>query len=237
MGQENSNIRCNLETTPRDSERVRGGSVRATALFLLIPLLLGGCTMLDQVIPTSRIHTVALQKGDLEKSGLALITPSTVTGQEEDRQAVALMFSSDLQERRADIRLVPLAETLGQINRAGLAEEYRKMFEDYRYTGIFKRETLKAVGFSAGARYLAQIKLADFSQGASGRLSVLGLRLIQTKTGNIRIFLTIWDSEDGSIAWEGMQELNYAYDTFREKPISFKQAVSEATKYLIREIP
>jgi len=227
---------CHFESAQKVAPVMRGSAMHA-AVLLLFPLLLGGCTMLDQIIPTSRIHSVSLQKGDLENAGMALITPSTVTGQEEDRQAVALMFSSDLQDRRPEIRLVPLAETLGSINRAGLAEEYRKMFEDYRYTGIFNRDTLKAIGVSAGARYLAQVKLADFRQDASGRLSVFGLRLIQTKTGNIRLFLTIWDSEDGSIAWEGMQELNYAYDTFREKPISFKQAVAEASKHLIREIP
>ena len=35
----------------------------AALILLLLPLLLGACTMLDQVIPTSRIHSVSLQKG------------------------------------------------------------------------------------------------------------------------------------------------------------------------------
>jgi len=210
---------------------------RHPVVLALLLALLPACTMLDQIVPTTRIHGISLQASDLETNGVAMITPSTVTGQEEDRQALALVFTNVLQERRPKIRVVPLADTLGEINRIGLADEYRKMFDDYRFTGIFKRETLKAIGEAAQARYLAQIKLADFRQDASGRLSVLGLRLIQTKTSNIRLFLTIWDSSDGSIAWEGMQELNYSYETFREKPITFKQAVDEASKYLIRELP
>jgi len=205
--------------------------------ILPLLLLLPACTMLDQIVPTARIHGISLEKGELEKNGMAMITPSTVTGQEEDRQAVALIFTSVLQERRPDLRVVPLADTLSEINRAGLADQYKQMFDEYRSTGIFKRDTLKAIGVAAQARYLTQIKLSDFRQDSSGRLSVLGLRLIQTKIGNIRLFVTIWDSTDGSIAWEGMQELNYAYETFREKPITFKQAVDEASKHLIRELP
>jgi hypothetical protein len=209
---------------------------RPVFLGLLLALL-PACTMLDQIVPTTRTHGISLKPNDLETNGLAMMTPSTVTGQEEDRQALALIYTNVLQERRPKIRIVPLADTLGEINRNGLAEDYRQMFDDYRFTGIFKRETLKAIGEAAQARYLAQIKLADFRQDSSGRLSVLGLRLIQTKTSNIRLFLTIWDSSDGSIAWEGMQELNYAYETFREKPVTFKNAVDEASKYMIRELP
>jgi hypothetical protein len=221
-----------------DTAKTAWGRRAAGAGAALLALAaLAGCTGLDQIIPTSRMHNVALQKGDLEKHGLGMLTPSTVTGQEEDRQAVALVFSGVIEERRPKIRLVPLADTLGEINRAGLAEEYRRMVEDFRYTGVFRQETLKKVGELAKARYLAQLKMADFRQDSSSRLSIFGLRLIQTKTGNIRLFLTIWDTSDGSIAWEGMQELSYAYDTFREKPISFKEAVAEASKELAKEIP
>ena len=49
--------------------------------------------------------------------------------------------------------------------------------------------------------------------------------------------MTIWDSADGSIAWEGMQELSYAYDTTGEKPVSFRQAVEEASVEIIKRLP
>lgn len=203
---------------------------------LLALLFLAACTP-RQLNNAGRYNNLALEPKDLPAHGVAFITPSTVTGQEEDREALALIFAASLRERRPDIPLVTLSETLGQINRNGLADEYRQMFVDYRYTGIFRRETLLRLGEITGARYLAQIKLANFTQGSHGRLSVLGLRLAQTKEGNIRLLLTIWDSRDGSIAWEGMQEVNYAYDTFLEKPITFKQAVEEAVRELIRKFP
>ena len=51
------------------------------------------------------------------------------------------------------------------------------------------------------------------------------------------MFMTIWDSSDGTIAWEGMQELSYAYDTITERPVSFRQAVEEATLEIIKLLP
>lgn len=203
----------------------------------LMILLLSACSALHQENPTGRSQNIALKKGDLGEHGVALITPSTVTGQEQDKQALAMGFADTLQARRPEIHLRLLSETLGAVNRNGLSEKYKAMFDEYRDTGIFGRDTLKEISEVTDTRYLAQLKLANFQQHSSGRLSVLGLRLIKTEEINIRLFLSIWDGWDGSIAWEGMQELNYAYDTFREKPVTFKQAVEEASKELIRRLP
>jgi hypothetical protein len=205
-------------------------------ILLLLINLLCACS-LKQINSTVRDHSVSLGSEDLSAHGIGFITPSTVTGQEEDKHSLALIFADAVRSKRPEIRCVRLSEVLGSINRNGLAEEYKQMFEDYRYTSIFKRKTLRKLGEVTGVRYLAQIKLANFTQKSQGRLSVLGLRIAQTKESNIRLFLSIWDSWDGSIAWEGIQEINYAYDTIREKPISFKQSVDEAAKELINRLP
>jgi hypothetical protein len=233
---------CQADETPSADEtlppasRIRPGVFGALALAFLL-LVLAGCTGLNQVAPTGRNENISLENGNLQEQGLALITPSTVTGQEEDRQALALAFAGVLGQSRPKIRLATLSETLGAINRDGLADEYQQMFVDYRDTGIFNRDTLKKIGAITNSRYLGQLKLANFHQDSSGRFSVLGLRVLKTKSSNIRMFMTIWDSWDGSIAWEGMQELNYAYETVKEKPISFKKAVDEASKELIKQFP
>jgi hypothetical protein len=40
---------------------------------------------------------------------------------------------------------MPLPEMLGAVNSAGLASEYRQMFEDYRISEIFSRDSLQKV--------------------------------------------------------------------------------------------
>ena len=93
------------------------------------------------------------KQDDLVNEGLAFITPSTVTGQEQDKQTLAFGFAKAMQERRPDIRIVTLPETLSAINRANIAEDYKLMYVDYRDTGVFKRDLLKKVGEVTGARY------------------------------------------------------------------------------------
>lgn len=205
----------------------------------LVALLaaLTGCMLVPQVDTQIEVRNLGLATGDLERGGLAFITPSTVTTQEEDKQNVAFVFASVLKREHPDIRCVTLPEALGEINRAGLAEDYRKMYRDHRDAGIFEREVLRKVGQATGARYLAQLKLAGLSQGSENRLGVFGLRVAETKHASVRVFLQIWDSENGTIVWEGIEELSYAYDTVGENPVTFQVAVEAAARDLLGKLP
>lgn len=198
--------------------------------------LLAACAM-DQIHSSAHYSDLALEKGALEAHGLAFITPSTVTGQEEDKQTLAFIFAEVIQEERPDIHVITLPETLSAINTGGLAEAYKHMYTDYRDTGIFKRDILAKVGEVTAARYLVQLKLADFSQKSKGRFSFLGLRVLQTQEATIRMFCQIWDSTNGSIAWEGTEELNYAWDSGTEKPVTFRLVVEETARNLVSHLP
>lgn len=210
---------------------------------LMVTMTLGLAALSGLGCSTNQLHAqadvteIALRPGELERHGLAFITPSTVTGQEEDKQNLAFVFAKVLKERRPEIPLVSLPETLSAINRAGLAEEYRAMYADYRDTGIFKKESLRKVGQITGTRYLAQLKLSNFTQDSKGRFNFLGLRLLQTKQANIRLFFQIWDSQDGSIVWEGTEELNYTWDTPKETPVTFQLVVGEVARNLVGRLP
>jgi len=206
------------------------------ALGIFAAGALAGCIS-PQVHSTVEHRAISLKPGDLRTHGLAFITPSTVTGQEEDKQTLALVFAAVVIEELPGVPCLTLPETLGAINKAGLAEEYKRMYADYRDTGIFARDILRKVGKVAGTRYLGQLKLAGFSQGSQGRWGLMGIRVLQTKQTNIRLFFQIWDSIDGTIAWEGVQELNYAYDTAAETPVTFKTVVEQTARNLIRRLP
>lgn len=86
-------------------------------------------------------------------------------------------------------------------------------------------------------RYLAQLSLAEFKQMSRGRLSFLGLRLVDTKQVVLRIFLQIWDSDTGGVAREGSSELSYAYDSAKENPAPFMKTATLAASRLYEELP
>lgn len=199
-------------------------------------LALAGCST-TQIYPTLQEQRISLRAGDLEAAGLAFITPSTVTGQEQEKQAVALSFADTMQRVRPAVRVTTLAETLGAVNKAGLADAYRKMYDDYRDTGLFDGAVLKRVGAATGARYIAQLKLQRFEQGAKDRFGLFGMRIVETKFAHLRLFLQVWDSTEGSIAWEGVLELRIAQDTTTEEPVMQRTILERTARDLVARLP
>jgi len=212
-------------------------------LAIGLALLLSACASQQpqaetlQKIPAIQVMVMDLQSEDLRAGGIAFITPSSVTGQEEDKQALALAFSEVLLEVRPDLRVMHLPQTLSAINRVGLTRDYRQMFEDYRLTGIFDRETLQKVAGVTKMRYLAQLKLGAFRQESKDRFGLFGLRVVETKTSTIRLFLQIWDSQDGSVAWEGAQESTVSRESMAEDNVSLKSIVQESARDLVSHLP
>ena len=135
--------------------------LHSVGLAIAGALLLAGCFS-AQIYPTLQKREISLRPGDLEAHGIGFITPSAATGQEEERQAVALVFAEVMQQERKAVRVVPLAQTLGAINKAGLGDAYSRMYNDYRDTGLIKRDILQQVGAAINVRYGAQINVQSF---------------------------------------------------------------------------
>ena len=204
---------------------------------LVLLLLAGGCSSAPVYYPTLREQVISLRPGDLESAGIAFITPSTVTGQEQEKEAVALTFTDVLKSERPALKVSTLAQTLGAVNRSGIAESYKRMYEEYRDTGLFSADALRRVGAATGSRYVAQLKLQSFNQSSKNRLGIFGLRLVDTQYADVRLFLQIWDSRDGSIAWEAMQELRIARESTTEEPVMLRAIVERSARELISKLP
>ncbi len=207
-----------------------------TLIALAAATLCMSCTI-PQTYHSIQHRTFSLGPDDLTQFGIAIITPSTVTGQEEEKQAVAMTFSEVLYARRPDIPVRTLPQTLSAVNKAGLDEQYTQMFDDYRNTSLFKVASLKDVAHATSMRYLGQLKLSGFTQGTDGRLSVFGLRVISTKQASIRLFFQIWDAPNGSIVWEGVDELQYSVDTPMENAVTLKKVLEQASAHLVDKLP
>ena len=209
--------------------------MRFAAVLLLA--LLAGCTLSPNYYSTLKEQPISLARGELEAAGIAFVTPSTVTGQEEEKQAVALAFADVLKRERPALKVSTLAETLGALNRAGLLDPYQRMYEHYRTTGLFPADVLQRVSQVTGARYIGQLKLQGFSQGSKGRFGLLGFRVMETLYGDVRLFLQIWDARDGTIAWEGMQELRIAMDSTSEEPVTLRDLLERSAHDLVARLP
>ena len=199
--------------------------------------MLVACARAPQVQRSLEYEAFTLTPGDLRSSGVAFLTPSSVTGREQDRPTIAFLFSQVLREERPDIPVTTLAETLSEINEAGLEDRYKDALEHMDVTGILPAATLARLGEITGRRYFIMLKLASYQSRYRGRFGLFGIRMIDTKIATLRLFYQIWDSETGSIAWEANQEMTLAYDTFTESIVTFEQMVESMSRDMIARMP
>ena len=206
-------------------------------MAVVTSLLVGACSLTEQSYYDINLTPVSLTQPELEAHGLGFLTPAAPTGLETDKQSLALVFSETLSRLRPEIEVVTLPEILSAVNSAGMAEDYKLMYRDYLETGILERCILSRISEESGTRYLAQMSLASFDQFTRGRFGILGLRMVDTKQASLRVFLQIWDAKTGEITWEGSQEINFAYDTGSERPVSFNDIAAIAAENLLSELP
>ena len=209
---------------------------RRRALLGLLASL-GACTFAPQHYSQPEIRADSLGKGELARGGLAILTPSAATGQEEDRQTLALLFTEALARARPDIAIVPLPDVLSAVNRHDLVARYQQLYYDYRLTGVFQQDVLQRLGEATGARYLGQIKLARFDQGAKSRFGLFGLSVLQTQFAHMRMFFQVWDAGTGAVVWEGIDELTVSVETSRERPVTLRAIAQEAARDFATRLP
>jgi hypothetical protein len=206
-------------------------------ICVILAAVTSGCSFIDQVDYETEYTAISLGPNDLENSGLGFLTPSAATGREADKQALAMSFSKKLQEMRPDVTVLPLPNVLSAMNAADLDADYKQMYRDYLETGILEGSILQRISDVAGVRYFAQMSLSSFTQYSLGRFSFLGMRISHTEVANLRVFVQIWDARNADVAWEGFTELNYAYETGAEKPVTFADVSQMAAERMFTELP
>jgi len=201
-----------------------------------LAVICSACSMTNQLHSELSYQSVAGDSPFLTDGGVGVLTPSAPTGQESDKQALGDALGVALAENTSGVRVLALAETLSAINKAGLARVYARMLEEYADTGILERDRLQQIGEAAGVRYFAKLNLGDFQQSSDKRLSIAGIRMFDTWRATIRVHLEIWDSLTGAIAWQGNEELVFAREGVKERPVSFRQVAQLASVRLVNKV-
>jgi hypothetical protein len=197
---------------------------------------LTGCGVTSQLHSDLSYGAAAETVLALEDAGIGVLTPAAPTGQESDKQALGDSLSTALEHELDGSRVLGLPEMLSAINKAGLAGRYADALADYEATGILDRDTLRAVGEASGVRYLAKLNLGNFNQSSDKRLAIAGIRMFDTWRATIRVHLEVWDSQTGEIAWQGNDELVYAREGVKERPVTFRAVADFAAANLVQKV-
>ena len=208
----------------------------------MIPVLccltlgIAGCGVTSQLHSELSYGATGQEVLALEDSGVGVLTPAAPTGQESDKQALGDALSKALHTELPDVRVLGLSEMLSAINKAGLAGTYASALAAYGATGILDREALQAIGKASDVRYFAKLNLGGFEQSSDKRLAIAGIRMFDTWRATIRVHLEVWDSRTGELAWEGNDELVYAREGVKERPVTFSQVADFAAKNLVQKV-
>jgi hypothetical protein len=197
---------------------------------------LAGCGVTSQLHSELNYGAAAEAVLALDDAGIGVLTPAAPTGQESDKQALGDSLSTALQHELDMSRVLGLPEMLSAINKAGLAGAYARALADYESTGILDRDALRSIGEAAGVRYLAKLNLGNFNQSSDKRLAIAGIRMFDTWRATIRVHLEVWDSHTGEIAWQGNDELVYAREGVKERPVTFRQVADVAATNLVQKV-
>lgn len=208
----------------------------ATRLIAWLSIaLLTACATTEKATPPTSVNAPSLAPSMLEGHGLALLTPASAPAQSENRQALALAFASVFSKLRPEVRLVPLSQTVGAVNRAGLTRQYLKLYEIYAATGIMDRDTLSKLRGVCGARFFALLQLAELSRIMPSEVATSPLSPGANGGIRLRLFVQIWDSTDGTVAWEGVSEVRTAAATGSDD--TFSAAAERAARDLVFRMP
>ncbi len=168
---------------------------------------------------------------------VALLAASNADKGFEYRELLGDYTEEALRSRRPEVSIVPYWDALSIINGGGLSADFARMLREYYATGILESTRLQKIGRLLGVRYIIYPKLIEFKQGQSNRLSVFGLSLFKTHESQIKLYMEVWNTETGRIAWVGSAEANMASEKLMAKPIPFEEITKYAIETLVQRIP
>jgi hypothetical protein len=193
---------------------------------LVLGMLLSGCVgPLQQwgAQTSPMLKAPSFKSSMLESEPIAVLNAVVGVGLEGYSQQVSRSLFIALEQVRPPLKVISPLDMLSQINREGLEPEYATMVSQYLRSGILDRRVLEKIGKALNARYVFQPSMAAFAQFVSGRFSIFGLRLIQTRVSTLRLSVQIWDTQSGEILWEAAGEATLAGEDVREYRIPFEE--------------
>ena len=205
----------------------------AGAVLLMMAIFVTGCASSLygwQVRTSSMPMPPSFQPAFLEQHTVALfgaIAPPALRGSEV---ALSYALNQILQKVSPTWKVMSPQELTKRINRQGLAGEYTKMRADFEISHILDGGMLRKIASALGVRYVFQPHLAAFSQTMTDRWKFppIDLRMMQTRSSNMRISLQLWDTETGEIVWASIGETTMQNEAVSQDPVYFED-ISRAT--------
>jgi hypothetical protein len=240
--------------------------VLAVLLLSAVPLTFCGCSgTLEQEAQSVRVSPVSSQyklSHKLEGKTYILLA-ETSTGQEQHRSAVSDSLARALKDNwkeldcekkaiglpfldnKAEVGPIPseglqvmsFTDLANKLNEKGLCQRYADMMKFYEQNGMFRKSDLEFLAKEIGADYVVLPTLLDIRRWSQGRLSVFGVKFLNTQIVSGMLGLEIWETKTGHKVFSATSDVTLASERIKEEPMSMEEAFQKAWLGIMKQLP
>ena len=142
-------------------------------------------------------------------------------------------------ENLANDRLEVLSFTdlTNKLNEKDLCQRHADMRKFYQENGMFRKSDLEFLAQEIEADYLVLPCLLDIKRWSQSRLSVVGVKCLQTQIVSGIMGMEIWDTRTGHKVFSATSDVTLANERIREEPIAMEEAFESAWLGIMKELP
>ncbi|MHC4509938.1 MAG: hypothetical protein ACYTAO_13425 [Planctomycetota bacterium] len=135
------------------------------------------------------------------------------------------------------LEVLSFTDLTNKLNEKDLCQRHAEMKKFYQENGMFKRSDLEFLSKEIGADYLVLPCLLDIRRWSQGRLSVAGVKFLNTHIVSGMLGMEIWDTRTGRKVFSATSDVTLASEKIKEEPMSMEQAFQRAWFGIIQELP
>ena len=135
------------------------------------------------------------------------------------------------------LEVLSFTDLANKLNEKGLCQNHAEMRKFYDENGMFRKSDLESLAKEIGADYLILPCLLNIDRWSQGRLSVFGVKFLNTQIVSGQLGMEIWNARLGEKVFSASSDVTLANEKIKEEPIAMEQAFESAWMGIMKELP
>jgi hypothetical protein len=151
-----------------------------------------------------------------------------------------LGFSNEQEEENIPnkrLEVLSFTDLANKLNEKGICPEHAEMRRFYQENGMFRKSDLEFLAKEIDADYIILPCLLDIQRWSKGRLSVAGVKFLNTQIVSGMLGMEIWDTRKGVKVFSATSDVTLANERIKEEPIAMEDAFQSAWLGIMKELP
>ena len=135
------------------------------------------------------------------------------------------------------LEVLSFTDLANKLNEKGVCERHAEMRKFYQENSMFRKSDLEFMAKEIGADYLVLPCLLNIERWSKGRLSVAGMKFLNTHIVSGMLGMEIWDTRTGRKVFSATSDVTLANERIKEEPIAMEEAFESAWTGIMKELP